>query len=104
MSPSPPLHSMPAITSARRSTARRPAPASPPSPPARVPPPAFAPRPSCSPDPHGALSATIIDHPTTTEAHFTNHSSTCSYRIGLAIYRKLDGNINHQELYDYQLA
>jgi hypothetical protein len=52
----------------------------------------------------GVLEAVITDHPTTTEALFTNHSNTCSYPIGLAIYRKVDNNIDHQILYDYSLA
>jgi hypothetical protein len=50
------------------------------------------------------LEAVIIDHPTTTEARFTNHSTTCSYPVGLAIYKRFDGRINNQELYDYRLA
>jgi hypothetical protein len=50
------------------------------------------------------LSAIITDHPTTTEARFTNYSTTCSYPIGLAIYQRFDNNINHQVLYDYALA
>jgi hypothetical protein len=72
--------------------------------PTRVATPAFTPAPGCSVNPGSRLRATIIDHPTTTDAIFTNRSNTCSYPIGLAIYRKLDNNINHQELYDYQLA
>ena len=33
-----------------------------------------------------------------------NSSTTCSYAVGLAIYKKYDENIDNQELYDYQLA
>ena len=50
------------------------------------------------------LEATITTHNSTTEAVFINHSNTCSYPIGLATYRRVDNNINHQELYDYTLA
>src|SRR5215211_8081747 len=55
--------------------------------PTRVATPAFTPAPGCNdtPRPHD-LRALIIDHPSTTEARFTNRSTSCSYRIGLAIY------------------
>src|SRR5262249_30817599 len=67
--------------------------------------PAFTPAPGCSlTPPHGTLSAVITDHPNTTDALFTNHSNTCSYTIGLATYEKVDGNIEHQILYDYTRA
>lgn len=67
--------------------------------------PAFTPGPGCSLTPrHGDLDATIISHVNTTEAIFTNHSRTCSYPIGLAIYQKFDENIDHQQLFDYSLA
>ena len=67
--------------------------------------PAFTPRPGCSATPpRNTLSAIIIDHPTTTEARFTNRSRTCSYPIGLATYQRFDNRINHQQLYDYTLA
>src|SRR6476620_9039980 len=47
--------------------------------------PNFTPAPGCADTPpDGVLSAVITDHPTTTSALFTNHSTTCSYRIGLA--------------------
>ena len=73
--------------------------------PTRIATPAFTPRPGCSASPpSGVLEAVIIDHPTTTEARFTNHSTTCSYPIGLAVYKRFDGRINNQELYDYRLA
>jgi hypothetical protein len=73
--------------------------------PTRVPTPAFTPAAGCSDTPHGReLRAVITDHPTTTEARFTNRSATCSYPIGLATYRRFDTNIDHQELYDYRLA
>jgi hypothetical protein len=52
----------------------------------------------------GDLEASLTLHANTTEAGFTNHSATCSYPIGLAIYRKLDEHINHQQLHDYRLA
>jgi hypothetical protein len=67
--------------------------------------PAFTPAQGCSSTPSsGVLSAVITDHPNTTDALFTNHSNTCSYPIGLAVYKKVDGNIDHQILYDYTLA
>jgi hypothetical protein len=67
--------------------------------------PAFTPGPGCSATPHhGDLDATIIQHTNTTEAIIINRSRTCSYVIGLATYRKFDENIDHQELYDYELA
>jgi hypothetical protein len=73
--------------------------------PTRVPTPAFTPAPGCSAIPRRQdLRAVITDHAGATEALFTNHSATCSYPIGLAVYQKLDGNINHQQLYDYRLA
>jgi hypothetical protein len=57
------------------------------------------PGPGCSDIPHaGDLRAVITDHPDSTTALFTNRSDTCSYRIGLAIYKKFDDNIDHQEL------
>ena len=46
----------------------------------------------------------ITDNSNPTVARVTNSSTQCSYRIGLAIYRKFDGNIDNQELFDYQLA
>jgi hypothetical protein len=73
--------------------------------PTRVATPPFTPGPGCSPNPgHNVLDGTIIDHATTTEARIINHSTTCSYPVGLAVYQKLDNNIDHQVLYDYQLA
>ncbi len=82
-----------------------PLPTCPPGPPGPIVTPAFTPGPGCSLTPRpGALEAVITDHPLTTEALFTNHSNTCSYPIGLAIYRKVDNNIDHQILYDYSLA
>jgi hypothetical protein len=73
--------------------------------PTRIATPAFTPAPGCSDRPRsGDLRAVITDHPTTTDALFTNTSSVCSYRIGLAIYKKFDNNIDHQVLYDYRLA
>jgi hypothetical protein len=50
------------------------------------------------------LTAVITDYSTTTSALFTNHSMTCSYRIGLAIYRAFSVSISTQQLYDYELA
>ncbi len=73
--------------------------------PTRVPTPAFTPGPGCSATPaRGTLRADITEHAATTEARFTNRSNTCSYPIGLAVYRAPDGNIDHQQLYDYRLA
>jgi hypothetical protein len=67
--------------------------------------PAFTPGPGCGTTPApGVVTGSIIDHLNTTEAQFTNHSATCSYPIGLAIYRRFDNNINQQQLYDYSLA
>jgi hypothetical protein len=37
-------------------------------------------------------------------ALFENHSATCSYPIGLAVYKRLDSSIDTQELYNYVLA
>jgi hypothetical protein len=73
--------------------------------PTRIPTPGFTPAPGCTDRPRsGDLRAVITDHPNTTYATFTNRSLTCSYRIGLAIYKKYDANLDHQELYDYRLA
>ncbi|MFL5732673.1 MAG: S-layer homology domain-containing protein [Chloroflexia bacterium] len=67
--------------------------------------PAYTPGPSCSSTPPaGVLTAVITDQPTTTTALFTNNSSTCSYPIGLATYRKFEENPETQQLYDYELA
>ncbi len=73
--------------------------------PTRIATPAFTPRPGCSDTPpDGVLVAAITDHGTTTEANFRNTSTTCSYRIGLATYKKFDENVDNQELFDYRLA
>jgi hypothetical protein len=67
--------------------------------------PTFTPGPGCSAvPPPGRVSATITDGTSTTSAQFTNHSNTCSYPIGLAVFKRFDNNIDHQELYDYSLA
>ncbi len=67
--------------------------------------PAFTPGPGCSSTPPpGVITALITDHPTTTTAVFHNYSTTCSYPVGLASYRRLDNHINNQLLYDYALA
>jgi hypothetical protein len=59
----------------------------------------------CSETPHrGDLRARITDHPDSTTAQFTNRSASCSYQIGLAVYKKFDDNIDHQELYDHTAA
>src|SRR4051812_24859236 len=56
----------------------------------------------CSERPQpGDLRARITDSPSSTSAHFTNRSATCSYHIGLAVYQKFDNNIENQELYDF---
>src|SRR4029079_17880514 len=52
----------------------------------------------------GVITGVITDHPNTTSALFHNYSTTCSYPIGLATYRKFDNNLEHQVLYDYELA
>ena len=46
----------------------------------------------------------ITENGATTSAQFTNSSSTCSYRIGLATYKKFDGNIDNQEIFAFALA
>lgn len=67
--------------------------------------PAFTPGPGCSSNPpSGVVSAVITNHPTTTSALFTNHSNTCSYPIGLAMYRKFGPDPEDWVLYDYRLA
>jgi hypothetical protein len=67
--------------------------------------PTETPAPGCEDRPHhGDLRAVITDSPATTSARFTNRSDTCSYRIGLAVYKRFDNNIDNQELYDYALA
>jgi hypothetical protein len=78
----------------------------PPGTPTRVPTPAFTPGPGCSAIPAaGDLDAAITTSSGAyTEVLFTHHSTTCSYPIGLAIYRRFDPNIDHQQLYDYALA
>jgi hypothetical protein len=50
------------------------------------------------------LTAHIVDHPNFTEATFTNRSNTCSYPIGLAVYKRFSSNIDTQELFDYTLT
>src|SRR5262249_29597112 len=72
--------------------------------PTRLPHPLFTPAPGCSSvPPSGDLSASIIDG-SPAMAVFRNHSTTCSYLIGLASYQRVDNNIDHQILYDYQQA
>jgi hypothetical protein len=67
--------------------------------------PTETPAPGCTQRPRsGDLRARITDSPATTSARFTNRSDTCSYQIGLAVYKRFDNNIDNQELYDYQLA
>ena len=72
--------------------------------PTRIPTPPYTPAPGCSPNPGSRLDADITLLAGSSDATFNNRSSTCSYRIGLAVYRKVDNNIDHQELYDYRLA
>jgi LPXTG-motif cell wall-anchored protein len=67
--------------------------------------PTHTPGSGCSETPRpGDLRATITDHADSTSAHFINRSHQCSYQIGLAIYKKFDENISHQELYDHVAA
>src|SRR5205085_3519086 len=67
--------------------------------------PAFTSGPGCSTTPPpGVLSAVITDHPTTTSALFTNHSRSEERRVGKESYWMVDGNLEHQVLYDYELA
>ena len=73
--------------------------------PTRVATPAFTPRSGCSDTPPaGDLDGSITVNPSTVDVLITNHSTTCSYRVGLAVYKKYDENIDNQELYDYTLA
>lgn len=73
--------------------------------PTRTPTPAYTPGSGCSATPPaGVLTGTLTDHVTTTVAVFTNTSSTCSYEIGLAVYKEFDTNIDNQDLFDYQLT
>jgi hypothetical protein len=73
--------------------------------PTRVPTPSFTPAHGCSSvPPAGDLTGVITDNSNPTMATFTNYSTTCSYPIGLAIYKKFDNNIDNQELFDYVLA
>ncbi len=59
----------------------------------------------CSETPQaGDLRARITDHAGSTTALFTNRSASCSYQIGLATYKKVDENIDHQQLYDNTAA
>ena len=67
--------------------------------------PTSTPRAGCAATPpRGTLRASITEHSATTAARFVNRSLTCSYPIGLAVYRDLDGRIAHQQLYDYRLV
>ena len=73
--------------------------------PTRIPTPSFTPHYGCtSTPPTGVLSATISSNGGLTSAQFINNSSSCSYPIGLAVYKKFDGNIDNQELFSYDLA
>ena len=59
--------------------------------------PAFTPGPGCSATPSaGVLEATISTVGGQTQAVFINHSTTCSYPIGLATYQRFDNNIDNQ--------
>jgi hypothetical protein len=67
--------------------------------------PAFTPGPGCSSVPaSGVVTGAITLQPTTAGVLLHNNSTTCSYRVGLATYSKVDENIEHQTLYDYALA
>src|SRR5947209_120664 len=67
--------------------------------------PAFTPGPGCSATPTtGVVTATITIHATTTSALFTNTSTTCSYPVGLTIYRMFSALPSDQDLFDYTLA
>jgi hypothetical protein len=50
------------------------------------------------------LTGNLTDYGTATVTVFTNTSTTCSFEIGLATYKKFDTNIDNQELFAYQLA
>src|SRR5215204_232488 len=66
--------------------------------------PAFTPGPGCgNPDPDD-LGAEIQVVGNQSVAEFTKCSTTCSYPIGLAVYKRFDEIIDNQELYDYVLA
>lgn len=63
----------------------------------------FTPASGCtSTPPAGVLTAVMTTNATTSVASFTSTSATCSYVIGLAIYKDFDGNIDHQEIFDYR--
>src|SRR5690349_18190567 len=70
--------------------------------PTRVP--GLTPATNCSSNPGGDLDARITDHPDHTTAVFTNSSRDCSYHIGLATYKKVDDNIDHQIFFAGQTA
>ena len=66
--------------------------------------PAFTPGPGCATQPGpNVLTATITTFTHSAVAVFNNTSTTCSYPIGFASYRKFDANIADQQLYDYSL-
>ncbi len=49
------------------------------------------------------LSATLTSNSTTVSTTITNTSSSCSYSVGLAVYKKYDESIDNQELFAYKL-
>jgi hypothetical protein len=72
--------------------------------PTRIPTPAFTPEPGCgNPDPDD-LGAEIATVGNTSVAEFINYSDTCSFPIGLAVYKRFNSSIDDQELYNYTLA
>ena len=73
--------------------------------PTRIPTPSFTPAGGCSTTPpNGVLNATISTTGNEVTATFTNTSTTCSFPIGLAVYKKYDENIDNQELFAYELT
>ncbi|MGH3638416.1 MAG: hypothetical protein ACRDUX_05235 [Mycobacterium sp.] len=73
--------------------------------PTRIATPASTPRGGCSSTPPaGVLSATITTGGSSVQTVITNTSSTCSYPVGLAIYKKYDEVIDNQELFNYRLG
>jgi hypothetical protein len=66
--------------------------------------PAFTPGPNCQGTPGpGVLTAVITDFTNSSEAVFTNNSTTCDYFVGFASYGQYDANPAHDVLYDYSL-
>ncbi|MEO8601610.1 MAG: hypothetical protein ABI629_03435 [bacterium] len=73
--------------------------------PTRIPTPNYTPAGGCtSTPPDGVLTVTLSTTGGVVTATITNNSTTCSYPVGLAVYRKYDENIDNQELFNYRLT